>query len=183
MITVIYLLVLVIVFLSYKLYEYYKWNQLFETVKWFVYCDSFKGKPEDRMLNYILHLQNELSIDEKYRFAEDELNTINKIFLNFLQDVIKRYFNRSSLLVESKFSEEDNFVIRLTHFLESHQTEQDFNDSIAYHKLYYTSLLHYLKLYNIVDDGKLGVIQAKLTKETIDSMLEKEYKEVATWKA
>jgi hypothetical protein len=156
------------VIVVYLMYNNYKEKNLFKKVKWCVYNDSFrKERPEVRMHDQIFHFQNELSLDEKYRITIHELDAINGILLHFRQDVIQEYF--SSYYQKLGFSFENN----LRDFLETHQDEYEFKNNITFHKLYYILQLYYLKLHNIVDDNKLGVIKAKAIKESIDDMLSK----------
>lgn len=168
MITIIIVLVLIIVFLSYKLYEHYKEKELFENVRWCVYFDSFhKERPEVRMHNRIFHLQHELSLDKNYLITKGEIDAMNKILLSFRQDVIQEYF--------SGFSQKLGFSFEtsLIYYLYKHQDEIEYRDNITYHKMYYILQLYDLKLHNIVDNDKLGVITAKTTKDTIDKILSK----------
>lgn len=168
MIPIIIILILIIFFLSYKLYEYYKAKELFENAKWCVYYDSFhKERPEVRMRNRIFHLQHELSLDGTYRITKDELDAITEILLSFRQDVIQNYF--SGAFQKNGFS----FETDLIHFLEKHKDEYEYRENITYHKMHYILQFHYLKLHNIIDDNNLGVIQAKTTKDTIDNILSK----------
>ena len=168
MISIIIVLILIVAFLSYKLYEFYREKQLFGAVKWCVYYDSFhKIKPEERMRGHILHLQHELSLEEKYRIAQDEVNAINEILLAFRHDVIQKYFSGSFQKLGFSFEED------LIYYLEKNEDKNEYRDNISYHKVYYILQLYNLKLHNIIDDNKLGVIQARATKETIDNILPK----------
>ena len=164
-------MIIAVVFLTlivvYLLYGNYKEKRIFENVKWCVYYDSFgRERPEVRMSYYIFRLQHELSIDEKYRLRVAEDDAINKILITFRQEVIQEYFNGYYQKIGFSFESE------LRDFLRKHQYETEFRNNITYHKMYYVLQIHYLKLNNIVDDNKLGVIWANATKETIDNMLE-----------
>lgn len=168
MITIIIILILIIAFLSYKLYEHYKENILLENVRWCVYYDSFHNvRPEARMCDRIIHLQHELSLDEKYLITKDEKDSMYEILLIFRQDVIQKFF--SGAYQKSGFS----FDVEFEYFLEKHQYEKKFSENITYHKMYYILQLYYLKLHNIDSDNNLGVITAKATKETVDNILAK----------
>lgn len=170
-------MIVAVIFLSlivvYLIYGNYKEKRIFENVKWCVYYDSFhRERPEVRMHYYIFHLQHELSIDEKYRVSVTEVDAINEILLTFRQDVIQEYFNGSYQKNRISF-EREFFELVLCDYLRVHQDDTEFRNNITYHKMYYILQIHYLKLNNIVDDSKLGVIWAKATKETIDNMLTK----------
>ena len=168
MITLIIALVLLGAYLSYKLYEDYKEKRLFESVRWCVYFDSLrKERPEVRMRTRIFQLQRELSLDARYLITKDELNAITEILLCYRQDVIQEYFNGS--YQKAGFA----FETSLSYYLEKHQYEYEYRDNITYHKMYYILQQYDLKLNNIVDEDKLGVIMAKATKETIDNLLDK----------
>jgi hypothetical protein len=119
------------------------------------------------MREYIFRLQYELSLDPRHRITKDETDTINEILLRFRQEAIQKYF--SGAYERIGFS----FEVGLKDFLETHQEKHEFRNNITYLKLYYILQLYYLKLHNIVDDNKLGVIQANATKETIDNLLSK----------
>lgn len=168
MIALIIALVLVVAYLSYKLYKEHEGKILFESVKWCVYFDSLrKERPEVRMRTRIFQLQRELSLDPRYLITKDELNAITEILLCYRQDVIQEYFNGS--YQKAGFA----FETSLSYYLEKHQYEYEYRDNITYHKMYYILQQYDLKLNNIVDEDKLGVIMAKATKETIDNLLDK----------
>ena len=162
------LLVFIVIPLVYKLCVYYKEKNIFEAVKWCVFYDSFnKGRPEVRMRDHLFKIQHELTLDRRYRITIGEIDAINEILLRFRQDVIQNYFSGSYLKLGFSFETD------LKYYLEKHQNECEFRNNITCHKLHYILQLHYLKMNNIVDDNKLGVIQAKAIKETIDDILAK----------
>lgn len=162
------LLLFIAIPLVYKLCIFYKEKNIFKAVKWCVYYDSFHNeRPEVRMRDHVLRLQYELYLDQRYRITIDEINVINEILLRFRQDVIQEYF--SGTYQKLGFS----FETDLKYYLEKHQYECEYRDNITYHKVYYILQLHYLKLNNIVDNDKLGVITANATKETIEALLTK----------
>lgn len=168
LIGIISLLLFILIILVYKLYAFYKEKRIFENVKWCVNYDSFhKERPEVRMRDHIFRLQLELSHNPRYRITKDEIDAINEILLRFRQEVIQEYF--SGAYEKIGFSFETN----LRYYLEKHQYEGEYRDNITYHKVYYILQLHYLKLHNIVESDKLGVIEANATKETIDNLLVK----------
>lgn len=159
------LLLFIMIPLVYKLYGFYKKENIFEEVKWCVYYNSLhKERPEVRMRERIFRMQNELSLDPKYQITKDELDDVNKILLDFRQDVIQQYFSGSYQKLGFSFETD------LCYYLEKHQYECEYRDNITYHKVYYILQLHYLKLHNIVDSNILGVITANAIKETIDGL-------------
>lgn len=197
MINVIIILSIVVVFLSYNLYGYYKKNKLLKKVKWCVTRDSFsRTAPERKMRDHILRLQWKLSLDKKYMITEEEFSAITDILKEYQQDLIQKYFNDT--LPNYNHTEEVCFVITLRDFLEKHQCDTAFignemytikdhktygtwgvtsfsatyvltDYAVTYNKLYYISQLYFLKLYNIVEQDKLGVIEARAIKEAIDN--------------
>lgn len=167
LIGIISLLFFIAIPLVYKLCVFYKEKSIFEAVKWCVYYDSFrKERPEVRMRDHIIHLQYELSLDQRYRLTIDEIDAMYEILLCFRKDVIQEFF--SGHYQKLGFS----FETDLKYYLQKHEYEYEYRDNITYHKVYYILQLHYLKLHNIVDDSTLGVITANQTKETIDNLLE-----------
>jgi hypothetical protein len=160
------LLLFIAIHLVYQLFIFYKEKNIFKAVKWCGYYDSFfKERPEVRMRDHIVRLQHELSLDTRYRITIDEKDAVDEILLRFRQDVIQEYF--SGYYQKLGFSFETN----LQYYLEKHKYEYEYRYNITYHKVYYILQLHYLRLHNIVDDHKLGVINANQTKATIDNLL------------
>lgn len=184
---------MVIVFLSYNFYGYYKKNQLFKKVKWCV-CDSFSI--EQKLRDYILITQQKLSLDTNYRITRDEFSIIGDILKSYQQDLIQKYF--AETLPNDKHDNVAFFILTLGDYLEKHQCDTTFNGNemyivknrktydtwgvtsfsatyfltdyaVTYNKLRYITQLYFLKLFNIVGEEKLGVISANATKEAIDS--------------
>lgn len=197
MIKAVIIMVIAIAFLLYKVYGYYKKNQLREKVKWCIAYNSFNNRTaENEMFNHIYHLQYELSVDKKYMIAVDDAPIVKGILKCYQQDLIQKYF--TGALMDYSDDEKKQFVITLNEFLSKHQCDKEFNENqmyavkdyktygtwgatsfsatyvltdyaVTYNKLYYVSQLYFLKHYNIVDQDKLGVITANTIKEAIDN--------------
>lgn len=145
MIGIIIVLSLAVVFLSYKLYEHYKENELFKRVKWCVFYDSSSSfnnvRPELKQRGYIIHLQTEMALEEKYRIVESDYDGINEILKNYQQDLLRKYFKGYAPDYRN-LSEEGYFIVTLWDFLRTHECEDSFTDHTdTYQKLSYISHL------------------------------------------
>ena len=141
--TVIIMLVLIIILLSYKLYECHAKKAIFDNVKWCVFYDSSSSfnnvRPELRQRGYIIHLQTETALEEKYRIVESDFDGVNEILKSYQQDLLQRYF-RGYAPAYKKLSEEEYFIVTLWDFLQRHQYEDRLTDyTVTYQKLSYIS--------------------------------------------
>lgn len=188
MIGAIIILSLVVVFL---LYSHFKKKDLFEKVKWCVSSESLSN-----MRDHVLRLQYRLDLDEKYRITEDEIDIVVEILRSYQKDLIQKYFNDS--LSNYRWTEDSCFVITLGDFLRKHELEKEFNGNVmytvkdykshgtwglplftatyvltdyavTYHKLYYITQQHFLKLYKIIGEDKVGVRMAEGIREAIET--------------
>ena len=176
-------------------YAHFKQTALFKMAKWCVACEPYEPHPSEIKMRYcILRLQGELSLDEKYRINEDELDIVNGILKSFQTDLIRKYFN-DVLPFYMKYTDEVCFMLYLNHFLEKHQCDLTFNNNemyttrnyksyeacsfsatyvltdyaITYYKLLYTAQLYGNKLHNITSPNALGSAIAEGTKRAIDT--------------
>lgn len=148
---VISILVLIIICLSYKLYEHYVAKSLFENIKWCVSYNpnSFSDniKPEIKMRGYIIHLQTEESLEEQYRIIQSDFDIVNEILKNYQQDLLQRYF-RGYAPAYKNLSEEEYFIVTFLEFLQRHQLEdRETNYAVTYHKLSYILQLSSKNIY------------------------------------
>ena len=171
------MLIIVVAFLVYLIYKYYKSNDLFKKVKWCISYDSFSVKPKTKMLYQIIDLQQEMSVEEKYSITKEEADIVIKILESFQQDLVQKYFDEV-LPYDCKVTEKVYFVISLNKFLKKHQCKKEFNGNemftsknykeygtwgvtsfsatyvltdyaVTYYKLLYITQLYYNKLLNI----------------------------------
>ena len=144
-------LVLIIIPLLYKFFEYYMAKTLFEKIKWCVSYDPSSPfnnvRPELKQRGYIIHLQTEISLDEKYKIIESDFEVVKEILKSYQQDLLQRYF-RGYAPTYWKLSEEEYFIVTFWDFLQRPQSENSStNYDVTYHKLCYISHLSFQNIY------------------------------------
>ena len=151
--TVMLILVLIIILLAYKLYKCHVEKTIFDNVKWCVSYDPYSSfsseytRPELKQHGYIIHLQTEMALEEKYRIVESDYDGVNEILKSYQQDLLRRYF-KGYAPAYSKLSQEDYFIVTFGDFLQRQQSEySSTNYAVTYHKLSYISNLSSRNIY------------------------------------
>ena len=152
MIAIIIILILIVVFLSHKLYEHYKERDLFNKVAWCVTEDSNMYRCNLRLIDWLrsvpfystkkkppdCFLPNSdklFPIHEKYFIqGDEEYNIAKEILKQYQRDLIQKYLSGKLSTDPSirKLTEAEYFLFTLQEFLEKHECETTFNGNEMY---------------------------------------------------
>ena len=152
-------LALIVVFLSYKLYEHYIKRNLFNKVAWCVTNDSHIYRCNMNLIDWINNIpfyslkkktadcffpnaDKLFPIDEKYRIQGDEERNIAKeILKEYQRDLIQKYFlgELGTNRFIRKLTKAEYFLYTLQEFLQKHECETTFNGIKMYETKEYKS--------------------------------------------
>lgn len=164
-------LLFLVIYLITIAWDRHKIKKEFKNTRWCVISHSTNSHlgAEKDLIDYILRLQYELSIKENYRIKIDECDEVGKVLQDYQYDLIQRYFNGT--LLSYNCDSKEFFFKDLFEYFKTLEYQNKLKKAIPHYKMYYILYVYYLKANNIVDNNKLGVIQANNIKESIDNML------------